>query len=150
QASPTHDRPTATTPSRGTSQPHERVTTMTVATGPSRTHQAPTSAVVVNPSKVDNLKELRGTVDDTLSRAGWPAPQWFETTPHDPGLGQTRAAVQSGAEGVFVCGGDGPGMSGGAPLVGPHPAMAILPAGTGNLLAANLGLSTDLATGLEV
>jgi diacylglycerol kinase family enzyme len=28
--------------------------------------------------------------------------------------------------------------------------MAILPAGTGNLLAANLGLSTDLAAGLEV
>jgi diacylglycerol kinase family enzyme len=28
--------------------------------------------------------------------------------------------------------------------------MAVLPAGTGNLLAANLGLPTDLTAGLEV
>ena len=28
--------------------------------------------------------------------------------------------------------------------------LAILPAGTGNLVAANLGLSTDLAAGIEV
>lgn len=123
---------------------------MTVTTGHSRTNQTPPSAVVVNPSKVDDLEQLRRTVDGTLSRAGWPAPQWFETTPQDPGVGQTRAAVESGAEVVFVCGGDGTVMSAVSALVGTDTAMAILPAGTGNLLAANLGLSTDLAAGLEV
>ena len=123
---------------------------MTVTTGQSRTNQTPASAVVVNPSKVDNLEQLRRTVDDTLTRAGWPAPQWFETTPDSPGLGQTRAAIESGAEVVFVCGGDGTVMSAVSALVGADASLAILPAGTGNLLAANLGLSTDLAAGLEV
>jgi diacylglycerol kinase family enzyme len=118
--------------------------------GPSRTNPAPRSAVVVNPSKVDDLDELRHTVDDTLSRAGWPAPRWFETSADDPGLGQTRAAVESGAEVVFVCGGDGTVMSAVSALVGTEVSMAVLPAGTGNLLAANLGLSTDLAAGLAV
>ena len=41
-------------------------------------------------------------------------------------------------------------MSAVSALVGTDTSMAILPAGTGNLLAANLGLSTDLATGLQV
>ncbi|GID91968.1 diacylglycerol/lipid kinase family protein [Amorphoplanes digitatis] len=123
---------------------------MTVTTGHSRTNPAPRSAVVVNPSKVGDLDELRRTVDETLSGAGWPAPRWFETTPDDPGLGQARAAVAEGAEVVFVCGGDGTVMSAVSALVGTEASMAILPAGTGNLLAANLGLSTDLAAGLAV
>jgi diacylglycerol kinase family enzyme len=123
---------------------------MTVTTGPCRTNQTPASAIVVNPAKVDNLEQLRRTVDDTLTRAGWPAPQWFETTPDDPGVGQTRAAVEAGAQVVFVCGGDGTVMSAVSALVGTDAALAILPAGTGNLLAANLGLSTDLAAGLQV
>jgi diacylglycerol kinase family enzyme len=123
---------------------------MTVTTGQSRSNQTPASAVVVNPSKVDDLDQLRRTVDQTLSRAGWPAPQWFETTPDDPGVGQTRTAVESGAEVVFVCGGDGTVMSAVSALVGTDAALAILPAGTGNLLAANLGLSTDLVAALQV
>jgi diacylglycerol kinase family enzyme len=123
---------------------------MTVTTGQSRTNQSPAAAVVVNPSKVDDLAELRRTVDDTLARAGWPAPQWLETTPDDPGLGQTRTAVESGAEVVFLCGGDGTVMAAVSALVGTETSLAILPAGTGNLLAANLGLSTDLTAGLQV
>src|ERR1044071_9548631 len=117
-------------------RPGERVATMTITSGQSRTNQTPASAVVVNPSKVDDLDQLRRAVDETLSRAGWPAPRWFETTPDDSGLRQTRAAVESGAEVVFVCGGDGTVMSAVSALVGADASMAILPAGTGHLLAA--------------
>jgi hypothetical protein len=42
---------------------------------------------------VDNLEKLRRTVDDTLTRAGWPAPQWFETTPDDPARRQAHTIV---------------------------------------------------------
>ncbi|HTJ35567.1 MAG TPA: diacylglycerol kinase family protein [Dactylosporangium sp.] len=123
---------------------------MTVTTGPRRANRAPRSAVVINPAKVDDVESLRRTVDDALSHAGWPAPRWFETTPTDPGRGQARAAVESGAEVVFVCGGDGTVTSAVSAMVGADASMAILPAGTGNLLAANLGLPTDLAAGLQV
>jgi diacylglycerol kinase family enzyme len=123
---------------------------MTAANGQIRGGRAVHSAVLVNPAKVGDQAELRKTVNGALSRAGWPAPRWFETTPLDPGRGQAGKAVELGAEVVFVCGGDGTVMAALSALVGTDTAMAILPAGTGNLLAANLGLSTDLAAGLEV
>ncbi|TWJ23188.1 diacylglycerol kinase family enzyme [Micromonospora endolithica] len=108
------------------------------------------SAVVVNPVKVADLDELRRTVDDALAAAGWPEPMWFETTVEDPGRGQAEKAVRAGVDVVFACGGDGTVMSCVSALVGTEVALAILPQGTGNLLAANLGLSNDLAAGLEV
>ncbi|MEU6074281.1 diacylglycerol kinase family protein [Micromonospora sp. NPDC047074] len=110
----------------------------------------PRSAVVVNPVKVADLDELRRTVHDALRAAGWPEPLWFETTVEDPGRGQTEQAVEAGAEVVFACGGDGTVMACVSALVGTEVALAVLPQGTGNLLAANLGLSGDLAAGLEV
>lgn len=115
-----------------------------------RADPAPRSAVVFNPSKVDDLDGLRKTVNEALAGAGWPEPRWLETTPEDPGHGPARTAVEWGATVVFVCGGDGTVMAALGALAGTETAMAILPAGTGNLLAANLGISTDLATGIEV
>ncbi|MFI1990567.1 diacylglycerol/lipid kinase family protein [Actinoplanes sp. NPDC020271] len=108
------------------------------------------SAVVVNPVKVADLDELRRTITEALAPAGWPEPMWLETTAEDPGAGQAAQAVRDGAEVVFVCGGDGTVMACVGALAGTEVALAVLPAGTGNLLAANLGLSNDLATGIEV
>ncbi|MDR7275159.1 diacylglycerol/lipid kinase family protein [Catenuloplanes atrovinosus] len=107
-------------------------------------------AVVVNPVKVPDLDAFRETVTQTLTRAGWPAPVWHETTPEDPGRGQAARAIEDGAEVVFAAGGDGTVMACITALAGTDVALAILPAGTGNLLAANLGLSTDLTAGLGV
>jgi YegS/Rv2252/BmrU family lipid kinase len=108
------------------------------------------SAVVVNPVKVPDLDELRRTITDALAMAGWPEPMWLETTVEDPGAGQAAQAVRDGADVVFACGGDGTVMACVTALAGTDVALAVLPAGTGNLLAANLGLSNDLATGIEV
>ncbi|SLM03493.1 MULTISPECIES: diacylglycerol kinase family protein [unclassified Actinoplanes] len=110
----------------------------------------PRSAVVVNPAKVTDLDQLRQTLRTTLAKAGWPEPAWFETTPEDPGRGQAKRAVAEGAELVFACGGDGTVTAVVTALTGTDVALAVLPAGTGNLLAANLGLGTDPATGLQV
>ncbi|MEH1012959.1 diacylglycerol kinase family protein [Micromonospora sp. CPCC 206060] len=118
--------------------------------GPVDGCRGPVSAVVVNPVKVADVDKLRRTVRGTLVDAGWPEPLWYETTIDDPGLGQTRAAIEAGAEIVFACGGDGTVMSCVSGVVGTEVALAVLPNGTGNLLAANLGLSNDLAAGLEV
>ena len=105
---------------------------------------------MVNPSKVPDLDQLRRTIEAGLTRAGWPVPAWHETTPEDPGRGQARQAVKDGAELVFACGGDGTVMAVVTALAGSDVAMAVLPAGTGNLLAANLGLAGDMATGVQV
>nr|WP_221380488.1 diacylglycerol kinase family protein [Actinoplanes polyasparticus] len=116
---------------------------MTIA-GPLR------SAVVVNPVKVPDPHELRRTITEALTARGWPEPMWFETTVDDPGAGQAAQAARDGAQLVFACGGDGTVMACVTALAGSDVALAVLPAGTGNLLAANLGLAGDLATGLEV
>ena len=110
----------------------------------------PRSAIVVNPAKVPDMDLLRRIIGEGLEQAGWPAPAWHETTPEDPGKGQTEQAVRDGAELVFACGGDGTVMAVAGALAGTDVALAVLPAGTGNLLAANLGLSTDAATGVQV
>ena len=110
----------------------------------------PRSAVVYNPVKVGDLDLLRRTVAEGLAIVGWPEPTWLETTPEDPGRGQAAKAVEDGAELVFVCGGDGTVMAVVTALAGTDVALAVLPAGTGNLLAANLGLNGDAATGVEI
>jgi diacylglycerol kinase family enzyme len=106
--------------------------------------------VVVNPAKIDDCDGLRRTVTAALAAADWPEPLWYETTVEDPGTGQTRRAVEEGVDVLFACGGDGTVMACVTGLVGTDVALAVLPGGTGNLLAANLGLSTDLAAGIEV
>ena len=103
-----------------------------------------------NPVKVPDLDLLRRTIGEGLASVGWPEPAWFETTPEDAGRGQTAKAVADGAELVFVCGGDGTVMAAVTALAGTDVALAVLPAGTGNLLAANLGLGADAATGVQV
>ena len=108
----------------------------------------PRSAVVVNPAKAP--ERLRQTVERMLAKAGWPAPAWHETTPEDPGRGQAEKAVRDGAELVLVCGGDGTVMAVVGALAGSDVALAVLPAGTGNLLAANLGLAGDLPAAVQV
>jgi diacylglycerol kinase family enzyme len=106
--------------------------------------------VVVNPSKVDDLDVLRRMITSGLADAGWPEPRFLETTPEDAGRGQAEEAIADGAELIFACGGDGTVMAVVTALAGTDVAMAVLPAGTGNLLAANLGLAGDAATGVQV
>lgn len=118
-------------------------TTPAVVPGPLR------SAVVVNPVRVQDLPQRRRIIESTLAAAGWPAPAWFETTVEDPGTGQARRAADEGAEVIFVCGGDGTVRSAIAGLAGTDTALAVLPAGTGNLLALNLSLPADPAEGVR-
>ncbi len=106
--------------------------------------------MVVNPSKVVDLDERRKEICASLGGAGWPEPQWLETTPEDPGCGQTREAVENGAEVVFAFGGDGTVMAVTSVLAGTDVALAVLPSGTGNLLAANMSLPDDVTAGIAM
>lgn len=107
-------------------------------------------AVVANPARVTDLEDRRQMIEAVLAKAGWPAPSWWETTPQDPGTGQARRAVEAGAQVVLVCGGDGTVRAVIAGLVGTDAALAVLPAGTGNLLATNLDLPADPGQGVRL
>jgi YegS/Rv2252/BmrU family lipid kinase len=101
------------------------------------------AAFVVNPTKIKDPAALRTRVGAFMSRAGWAESLWLETTADDPGVGMCQQAVDEGCALVFVCGGDGTVMAGATALANTDVPMAILPLGTGNLLARNLGLPLD-------
>jgi len=92
------------------------------------------------------LVELRRVLGD----AGFEDPAWFEVAKSKFAPDCVRQAIDGGADLLFVWGGDGMVQQcidavGDAPVV-----LAILPAGTGNLLAHNLGIPIDLAQAVEV
>jgi YegS/Rv2252/BmrU family lipid kinase len=101
------------------------------------------AAFVVNPTKVSSPAALRQRAETFMSRGGWEPPLWLETTEDDPGVGMCKQAVEEGCTVVFVCGGDGTVMAAATALSGTDVPMAILPLGTGNLLARNLDLPLD-------
>jgi diacylglycerol kinase family enzyme len=108
------------------------------------------TAVVANPTKMNRPDAVRAVVTRLLAEQGWPAPLWLETTRSDPGGGQTRAAVAAGVDVVIAAGGDGTVRACVEHLVGTRVALAILPFGTGNLLAANLGVPPGMRDALAV
>jgi diacylglycerol kinase family enzyme len=101
------------------------------------------AAVIVNPTKVADMEEERRAVTAYLAAAGWHQPWWLETRLDELGHGHAKAAADGGADVVFACGGDGTIMSVLSGLAGTGVPLAILPAGTGNLLARNLQLPPD-------
>lgn len=109
------------------------------------------AAVVVNPTKVTDVGALRDLVTAAIVGAGWDRPLWFETTADDPGYAMSQQALKEGVALVLVCGGDGTVRAVVTALAGSGTPVALLPAGTGNLLARNLGLPIDdLQGALEV
>ncbi|HEU5390259.1 MAG TPA: phosphatase PAP2 family protein [Streptosporangiaceae bacterium] len=108
------------------------------------------TAVVANPVKLKDGGPGQRQIRAALARAGWPAPLWLETTWEDPGGSQTRQATQAGAEIIFACGGDGTVTACASELAGTGVALAVVPSGTGNLLAANLKLPAHPAKAVAI
>ncbi|GAA5018945.1 diacylglycerol kinase family protein [Terrabacter aeriphilus] len=99
--------------------------------------------VVYNPVKVDDVDAAKELVARAAARHGWESPAWVETTAEETGEKQGREAVRSGAGVVASLGGDGTLRAVASALVGTDAALGLLPGGTGNLLARNLGLPVD-------
>ncbi|MCY7374214.1 MAG: diacylglycerol kinase family lipid kinase [Spirochaetaceae bacterium] len=98
------------------------------------------AAIVYNPLKVPDLDDMTERVKTFMDANGWDEPLWLETTQDDPGIGMCERALHDECDVVFVCGGDGTVMAAVTALAGCDVPLAILPAGTGNLLARNLDL----------
>ncbi|MFJ3895819.1 MULTISPECIES: diacylglycerol kinase family protein [unclassified Streptomyces] len=108
---------------------------------------APGSTVVIlNPVSTDAGE--REKLRRILEQHGHRAPEFIETTADDPGTGQASGAVRDGAELVVVCGGDGTVRAVADALAGTGVPLVVVPCGTGNLLARNLGLPLTPTTAL--
>ncbi|MBA2772824.1 MAG: phosphatase PAP2 family protein [Nocardioidaceae bacterium] len=98
-----------------------------------------TLAVILNPTKIDS-GPFKVRVNAAVAAAGYDDPLWFETTVDDAGASMARAAVAAGADIVVAAGGDGTVRVVCNEMAGTGIPVGVIPAGTGNLLARNLGL----------
>jgi diacylglycerol kinase family enzyme len=100
----------------------------------------PRAAVVVHSVKVDDGDDRRRQIEEGSSALGWAEPVWLPTTADDPGRSQTKEALSQDVDVVLAFGGDGTARIVAEVLSGTSVPMGLLPAGTGNLLARNLGI----------
>jgi YegS/Rv2252/BmrU family lipid kinase len=107
-------------------------------------------AVILNPSKVEDVDAFRVMVNSMAADAGWGLPVWHYTTVEDPGTGMAEAASIAGSRLVLVCGGDGTVREVCAELAGTGIPIGIVPAGTGNLLARNLDIPLFIRAAVDI
>lgn len=107
-----------------------------------------TVAVIAHAGKSldGGLAELR----DALARAGVTNPLWYEVRKSKRSPARIKRAIEGGADLIFVWGGDGMVQRAVDTLAGSNATVAIVPAGTANLLATNLGIPIDLQAAVDI
>ncbi|HEU4658284.1 MAG TPA: YegS/Rv2252/BmrU family lipid kinase [Capillimicrobium sp.] len=105
-------------------------------------------AVVAHAGKTldGGLPELRRV----LAAHGVEEPLWYEVPKSKKAPPQVRRALEEGADLVFSWGGDGMARRCIGELAGSEAALAIVPAGTSNLLATNLGVPADIEQAVRI
>ncbi|HZP51288.1 diacylglycerol/lipid kinase family protein [Actinocrinis sp.] len=110
------------------------------------------TVMIVNAAKADAraAAELHERVARAFAEKGRPKPRLVMTTPEDNGATAAGSAVESGAEFVVACGGDGTVNAVAEALGGTGVVLGILPLGTGNLLAGQLCIPSALDEAIAV
>jgi diacylglycerol kinase (ATP) len=105
-------------------------------------------AVVAHTGKTlgDGLPALRAA----LATRGVVDPVWYEVPKSRKAPKRVRQALDAGADLVLAWGGDGMVQRCANELAGTGVPLAILPAGTANLFAANIGIPHDLEAAVEI
>jgi len=105
-----------------------------------------TAAVIYNPIKVD-LATLREAVAEEAASAGWAETHWLATSVDDAGQDATKEALARNVDLIIAAGGDGTVRAVVEAMRGHDVPLALLPSGTGNVLARNLKLTLDASPG---
>jgi diacylglycerol kinase (ATP) len=108
------------------------------------------AAVIFNPAKVTDWITFRRHVEYELKSRGWDRALWLETTSEDPGRAMTEHAVRENVDLVLGAGGDGTIRRICSGLAHTGIPFGLIPAGTGNLLARNIGIPLDEVAALDV
>ncbi len=98
--------------------------------------------LISNPVAARTTDRVLGRIEQHFRGAGWHVDVRV-TTAHGDANHFAREGLADGVEVVTVFGGDGTTMQAAAALVGTDVPLGLLPGGTGNLLAANLGLPAN-------
>lgn len=107
-----------------------------------------TVAVIAHTGKTigGGLTELRST----LALEGVTDPLWYEIPKSRKAPKRAKLALEEGADLVMVWGGDGTVQRCVDALAGSGVPIAIIPAGTANLFASNLGIPKDIAKAVQI
>lgn len=116
-----------------------RVGLMPDSVAPAR---GPHAAVVCNPAKLDPAR-LTSLVTAEEHALGWAPTRWFITSAQDAGQAAARSAREDRPSVVLVAGGDGTTRAVAQETTGTGIPVAIIPVGSANVLARNLGLPTS-------
>jgi diacylglycerol kinase (ATP) len=111
---------------------------------------------IVNPrsARAATLRRIEAIHEEATHR--FPAAIWHTTSSPGEGVAFARVAVRSGADLVVAVGGDGTinevvnGLMEGDASPGAHPALGILPTGSGSDFARTLQVPRDLRAALDV
>lgn len=95
-------------------------------------------AVVYQPLKTD-ITALKAAVKKHEQQIGCAPTRWYKTAEEDAGAAATEQAISEGAKTVIASGGDGTVRAIAEVMRGSEVPLAIVPQGTGNLLARNIG-----------
>jgi diacylglycerol kinase family enzyme len=95
-------------------------------------------AVVYNPIKVS--EDLRNAIKQQAMKTGWNDAIWLATPRENPGPAITAEVLSADVDRVIAAGGDGTIRIVADRLAGSGIPMAVVPVGTGNLLARNLDI----------
>ena len=107
-------------------------------------------ALVHNPTKPADAAAFVDLVAARVQAAGDEFLGAFPTTADDPGQDTTRELVRQVPDLILAAGGDGTIRSVTSGLVNTGVACAIIPMGTGNLMARNLGVPLEIPEALDV
>ncbi|MGV8846457.1 diacylglycerol kinase family protein [Tessaracoccus sp.] len=122
----------------------------TVRLGHPVSHGGGRTAIIYNPTKVLDQTIFKGLIERRLAEDGWEPPMWLSTTVDDPGRGMAQTALDAGVDLVMVAGGDGTVRVVCGALANTTATVAIVPSGTGNLLAGNMKIPFDAEKALDV
>ncbi|WAC67312.1 diacylglycerol kinase family protein [Agrococcus sp. SL85] len=103
------------------------------------------AGIVFNPAKAD--RDALAAQVESAQPIEWSEPVWFETDADDAGAAAVRRALDEGIDLLLVAGGDGTVRVAADLVAGSGVPLAIIPAGTGNLLARNLGIDVTTLRG---
>lgn len=107
-------------------------------------------SVIFNPvSGKSDPEERKRKISEALANHGYTC-QFIATSEERGAKALAREALEDGVDLIAVSGGDGTVMEVLSALVGTDVPVAVLPAGTGNLLSTNLGIPMTVPEAVEV